>query len=92
MRSFDQTVKNFMWGDLTAGMFEAADRGARWRCCSTATATSPKAPASTSSRSRDGRLMTPDTGVLHGITRRTAIELAQGSTSRPASPRSAWKP
>ena len=27
---------------------------------------------------KDGVLMTPDTGVLHGITRRTAIELAEG--------------
>ena len=29
METFDQTIKNYMWGDLTAAMIEAAERGAK---------------------------------------------------------------
>jgi branched-chain amino acid aminotransferase len=78
MRSFDQTVKNFMWGDLTAGMFEAADRGATVAVLLDRDGNITEGAGFNVFAVSDGRLMTPDTGVLHGITRRTAIELAQG--------------
>jgi branched-chain amino acid aminotransferase len=78
MKSFDQTVKNFMWGDLTRGMIEAADRSARVPVLLDRDGHITEGPGFNVFVIKSGRLMTPDTGVLHGITRRTAIELAQG--------------
>ena len=78
MGSFDQTVKNFMWGDLTAGMIEAADRDAKAPVLLDRDGNITEGPGFNVFVVQGGRLMTPDTGVLHGITRRTAIELAQG--------------
>jgi branched-chain amino acid aminotransferase len=78
MASFDQTVKNYMWGDLTAGMIEAADRGAKVSMLLDRDGNVTEGPGFNVFVVKGGRLMTPDTGVLHGITRRTAIELAQG--------------
>jgi branched-chain amino acid aminotransferase len=76
--SFDQTVKNYMWGDLTAGMIEAADRKAKVAMLLDRDGNVTEGPGFNVFAVAGGRLMTPDTGVLHGITRRTAIELAQG--------------
>jgi branched-chain amino acid aminotransferase len=78
MGSFDQTIKNYMWGDLTAGMIEAADRGAKVSMLLDRDGNVTEGPGFNVFAVAGGRLMTPDTGVLHGITRRTAIELAQG--------------
>lgn len=78
MGSFDQTIKNFMWGDLTAGMIEAADRGAKVAMLLDRDGNVTEGPGFNVFAVAGGRLMTPDAGVLHGITRRTAIELAQG--------------
>ncbi len=78
MASFDQTVKNFMWGDLTAGMIEAADRDAKVPVLLDSDGNITEGPGFNVFVVEGGRLTTPDTGVLHGITRRTAIELAQG--------------
>jgi branched-chain amino acid aminotransferase len=78
MGSFDQTVKNYMWGDLTAGMIEADDRGAKVSMLLDRDGNVTEGPGFNVFAVAGGRLMTPDTGILHGITRRTAIELAQG--------------
>ncbi|HUE46861.1 MAG TPA: aminotransferase class IV [Aestuariivirgaceae bacterium] len=78
MASFDQTIKNYMWGDLTAGMIEADDRGAKVSMLLDRDGNVTEGPGFNVFAVAGGRLMTPDTGVLHGITRRTAIELAQG--------------
>jgi branched-chain amino acid aminotransferase len=78
MGSFDQTVKNYMWGDLTASMIEAGDRGAKVSMLLDRDGNVTEGPGFNVFAVAGGRLMTPDTGVLHGITRRTAIELAQG--------------
>ncbi len=78
MASFDQTVKNYMWGDLTASMIEAADRDAKVSMLLDRDGNVTEGPGFNVFAVKNGRLMTPDTGVLHGITRRTAIELAQG--------------
>jgi len=79
MRSFDQTVKNFMWGDLTAAMVEAKERGAKLAVLLDRDGNITEGPGFNVFAVKDGRLMTPDTGVLHGITRKTAIELARDS-------------
>lgn len=78
MGSFDQTVKNYMWGDLTASMMEAAERKAKVSMLLDRDGNITEGPGFNVFVVAGGRLMTPDTGVLHGITRRTAIELAQG--------------
>lgn len=78
MTSFDQTIKNFMWGDLTAAMIEAADRNAKVPVLLDRDGNITEGPGFNVFVIKGGRLMTPGTGVLHGITRRTAIELAQG--------------
>lgn len=78
MGSFDQTIKNFMWGDFTASMIEADDRKARVSMLLDRDGNVTEGPGFNVFAVKGGRLMTPDTGVLHGITRRTAIELAQG--------------
>ena len=78
MGSFDQTVKNYMWGDLTASMIEAAERKAKVSMLLDRDGNVTEGPGFNVFVVAGGRLMTPDTGVLHGITRRTAIELAQG--------------
>ena len=52
---------------------------ARPRCSSMRRATSPRARASTCSPCVDGALVTPEAGVLEGISRRTVIEMAQAA-------------
>ncbi len=76
MASFDQTIKNYMWGDLTAGMMEASERGAKVPVLLDRDGNVTEGPGFNIFIINDGVMMTPDTGVLHGITRRTAIELA----------------
>jgi branched-chain amino acid aminotransferase len=67
-----------MWGDLTASMMEAADRKAKVSMLLDRDGNITEGPGFNIFVVEGGRLMTPDTGVLHGITRLTAIELAQG--------------
>jgi len=77
MESFDQTVKNYMWGDLTAAMMEATERGAKVPVLLNRDGNVTEGPGFNIFIIKGGTMMTPDTGVLHGITRRTAIELAR---------------
>jgi len=59
-------------------LFEAYDRNSLLPICRTGTGWSPKAPASTSSPG-GRRPAHAERGVLHGITRKTAIEIAEES-------------
>ncbi|NNE23134.1 MAG: branched-chain amino acid transferase [Rhizobiales bacterium] len=77
MTTFDQSIKNYMWGDLTAGMMEASDRGAKVPVLLDRNGNVTEGPGFNIFIIRGGSMMTPDTGVLQGITRRTAIELAR---------------
>jgi branched-chain amino acid aminotransferase len=74
--SFDQRVKNFHWGDLTRGLYEAYDRGARYPILLDADDNVTEGAGYNVFALIGGRLMTPETGVLEGITRRTILELA----------------
>lgn len=76
LNSVDPTVKNFHWGDLSRGLFEAYDRGA-W------VAVHPDNHGMITEGAGfnvfavvDDILRTPARGVLEGITRRTAVEIA----------------
>lgn len=74
--SVDPTVKNYHWGDLTAGLFEAYDRGADNVLLLDHAGNLTEGPGYNVFAVIEGRLVTPAHGVLEGITRRTILELA----------------
>jgi branched-chain amino acid aminotransferase len=75
--SVDPTVKNFHWGDLTRGLYEAYDRGARYPILLDADDNVTEGAGYNIFAYHDGTLITPDAGVLEGITRLTILELAE---------------
>jgi branched-chain amino acid aminotransferase len=77
-RSVDPTAKNFHWADLTRGQFEAHDRGADFCVLLADDGTVTEGPGFNIFVVSDGRIATPDSGVLEGITRRSVIELCGG--------------
>ena len=74
--SVDPTVKNFHWGDLTRGLYEAYDRGARYPILLDGQGNVAEGPGFNVFALVDGRLLTPESGALEGITRKTVMELA----------------
>jgi branched-chain amino acid aminotransferase len=77
MASVDQTIKNFHWADLTKSIIEANEQGARLPVLLDADGNVTEGPGFNVFVYKDGRMFTPDTGVLHGITRKTVLELAE---------------
>lgn len=75
--SVDPTVKNYHWLDLVMGLFEAYEKDAETVVLSDAEGNVTEGPGFNIFAVRDGRIVTPDAGVLEGVTRRTAIELAE---------------
>lgn len=75
--SVDPTVKNFHWGDLTRGLYEAYDRGARYPVLLDEQGNVTEGAGYNLFALVGGRLLTPASGTLEGITRKTVIELAQ---------------
>ncbi len=75
--SVDPTVKNFHWGDMVQGLFEAYDRGRETPVLTDGKGNITEGPGFNLFASFGGRLITPASGVLLGITRMTVIELAQ---------------
>lgn len=74
--SVDPTVKNFHWGDLTAGLFEAYDRDGGHPILLDHDGLVTEGAGYNLFAHVDGELLTPASGVLEGITRRTVLELA----------------
>ncbi len=75
--SVDPTIKNFHWGDLTRAMMEAYSRGGTHAILLDADGFVTEGPGFNVFAVVDGKLLTPSSGVLEGITRRTIIELAE---------------
>lgn len=75
----DPQVKNFHWGDLVRGLFEAYDRGASLAILTDGAGLVTEGPGFNVFAFTDKRLLTPRAGVLEGITRRTVIELAEAT-------------
>lgn len=73
--SVDPTVKNYHWLDLVQGLFEAYERGARTVILPDGAGNITEGPGFNLFVVKDGRVATPDSGVLHGITRLAALEL-----------------
>lgn len=73
----DPTVKNFHWGDLVRGLFEAYDRDAWLPILTDGEGLITEGPGFNVFALVDGRLLTPARGVLEGITRKAVIEIAR---------------
>ena len=76
-RAIDPTVKNFQWGDLVRGIFEAYDRGGFTAVLLDADGYVTEGPGFNVFSYFEGQLLTPQSGVLEGITRQTVLDLAQ---------------
>jgi branched-chain amino acid aminotransferase len=72
----DPTVKNFQWGDFTRGLWEAYDRDAHFVLLLDGDGNVTEGPGYNVFAAFDGKLVTPDAGVLQGISRLTVLRLA----------------
>ena len=73
--SVDPTVKNYQWSDLTTGLLEAHDHGFDTAILCDAAGFVTEGPGFNIFIVRGGRVLTPDRGSLHGITRASVLEL-----------------
>lgn len=76
-QSVDPTVKNYHWLDLVMGLYDAYERGEKSVVLTDADGHVTEGPGFNVFAVTNGEIATPGEGVLHGITRRSAIELAQ---------------
>ncbi|MDO8211738.1 aminotransferase class IV [Conexibacter sp. CPCC 206217] len=79
----DPTVKNFHWGDLVRGLYEAYDRGGALGALTDGNGNVTEGPGFNVFALVDGVLRTPADGVFDGMTRRTLIELVQEEGAAP---------
>ena len=75
-QSVDPTIKNYHSLDLVSGLFEAYERGAENVVLVNTRGDIAEGPGFNVFAVKDGTLTTPESGVLRGITRQTALELA----------------
>ncbi|MEM7407411.1 MAG: aminotransferase class IV [Pseudomonadota bacterium] len=75
--SVDPTVKNFHWGDMTRALFQALDLGADTTVLVDADGYVTEGPGFNVFAVSDGAIVTPDTGVLEGVTRASVRELCE---------------
>lgn len=73
--SFDPRVKNFHWGDLTQGQFEALDAGADTAVLLDVEGNVTEGPGFNVFSIKGGIVATPKSGALEGITRKSVMEL-----------------
>ncbi len=73
--SFDPTVKNYMWGDLTTSLMEAQDAGFDTAVLCDAQGFVTEGPGFNIFIVKDGRVLTPDRGSLGGITKKSVLDL-----------------
>ena len=74
--SIDPMVKNYHWLDLVMGLYDAYGRGAKTVILTDARGNLAEGPGFNVFVVKDGKIATPDHGVLEGVTRLSAIELA----------------
>lgn len=75
-RSVDPKAKNYHWNDLTMGLLGALDAGADTVLLVDGAGNVVEGPGFNVFCVKDGALVTPDQGMLEGISRRTVIEMA----------------
>ena len=74
--SVNPKAKNYHWGDFTSGLFEAKDNGFETTALLDHDGNITEGPGFNVFAVFEDRVVTADHGVLHGITRQTAIEIA----------------
>ena len=75
--SVDPKVKNYHWADFTAGLFEAKDAGMETVILLDQDGNISEGPGFNIFAVKNGRLVTPDDGVLEGISRLTVLQIAE---------------
>jgi branched-chain amino acid aminotransferase len=75
--SLDPSIKNYHWLDLTAGLFEAFDEGAETALLKDARGKITEGPGFNVFALCGEQLVTPLSGVLPGITRRTVFDICK---------------
>lgn len=75
----DPTVKNLQWGDLTRGMLEAADRGADYPFLTDGDGNLTEGSGFNIVLVKDGVIYSPERGVLHGVTRKSVVDVARAN-------------
>ena len=73
--SVNPRAKNYHWGDMTAGLLEAKDHGYETVLLLDHAGNVTEGPGFNAFAVKDERVITSDHGVLHGITRRTVLEM-----------------
>ena len=76
-QSVDPRVKNYHWLDMVMALFEAYERGGESALLVNANGDVAEGPGFNVFAVVDGVLVTPASGVLEGISRRTMIEMAR---------------
>jgi branched-chain amino acid aminotransferase len=77
--SVDPRIKNYHWLDMVMALFQAYERGGESAVLVNADGDIAEGPGFNVFAVVDGLLVTPDSGVLEGISRRTVIEMAQAA-------------
>ncbi|MEM7190728.1 MAG: aminotransferase class IV [Pseudomonadota bacterium] len=75
--SVNPRAKNYHWGDITSGLFEAKDNGFETVVLLDHDGNVTEGPGFNVFAARGDKVVTPDRGVLHGITRRTVLEMCE---------------
>jgi branched-chain amino acid aminotransferase len=76
-QSVDPTIKHYHWLDFEMGLLEAYDRGADSVLLTDLDGYVTEGPGFNVFAVREGELLTPESGVLDGMTRTTVLELAR---------------
>jgi branched-chain amino acid aminotransferase len=74
-QSVDPAIKNFHWGDLTRGLFEAYELGCDMPVLLDQDGNVAEGPGFNVFAVKEGRVTTPEGTCLLGITRQTALDL-----------------
>lgn len=74
-QSVDPTVKNYHWLDLVKGLYAAYEAGAETAMLVDAKGNVSEGPGFNIFAVTDGTVLTPEYGVLSGITRQTIFEI-----------------
>lgn len=75
--SVNPRAKNYHWGDFTQGLFEAKDRDFETVLLLDHQGNVTEGPGFNAFALKDETVITSEHGVLHGITRRTVLEMAE---------------
>jgi len=78
-QSVDPTVKNYHWGDMTRALFESLDQGYDTCVLLDDRGMVTEGPGFNIFAVIDGVVVTPKSGVLSGVTRKTVLEICTAS-------------